>query len=228
MRISTLLAATAALAITTSASAAVTITTYAANNGSIAIDPGFGSLGQTLFADFETTPAGLSGDWSILAAPGVSGVAAAPSGTPTGAKFLTVPNSLPGTATFDMAGSGKGFTEVSFYWGSIDAGNWNKLEVLGVGGSVLATLTGDQLPAPTVANGGQSGFNSNLRVNFATTDAGGITGFRYSANQFAFETDTYAVGAAVPEPATWGLMILGFGMIGAAMRRRQKVSVTYA
>ena len=26
--------------------------------------------------------------------------------------------------------------------------------------------------------------------------------------------------AAVPEPATWGLMIAGFGMIGATMRRR--------
>lgn len=27
--------------------------------------------------------------------------------------------------------------------------------------------------------------------------------------------------AAVPEPATWGMMILGFGMLGAAMRRRR-------
>lgn len=29
------------------------------------------------------------------------------------------------------------------------------------------------------------------------------------------------VGDAVPEPATWGLMIAGFGMIGAAARRRK-------
>jgi hypothetical protein len=33
---------------------------------------------------------------------------------------------------------------------------------------------------------------------------------------------------AVPEPATWGMMILGFGMVGGAMRRRAKISVTYA
>jgi hypothetical protein len=33
---------------------------------------------------------------------------------------------------------------------------------------------------------------------------------------------------AVPEPATWAMMIAGFGLIGASMRRRQKVSVTYA
>jgi hypothetical protein len=34
--------------------------------------------------------------------------------------------------------------------------------------------------------------------------------------------------SAVPEPATWAMMIGGFGLIGAAMRRRRKVSVTYA
>lgn len=34
----------------------------------------------------------------------------------------------------------------------------------------------------------------------------------------------------VPEPATWGMMILGLGAIGATMRRRRKenVSVAYA
>jgi len=30
------------------------------------------------------------------------------------------------------------------------------------------------------------------------------------------------VTGAVPEPATWAMMLLGFGGIGAAMRRRRK------
>ncbi|HWL48217.1 MAG TPA: PEPxxWA-CTERM sorting domain-containing protein [Sphingomonadaceae bacterium] len=34
--------------------------------------------------------------------------------------------------------------------------------------------------------------------------------------------------SAVPEPATWGLMIAGFGLIGMAARRRRRISVTYA
>ena len=35
--------------------------------------------------------------------------------------------------------------------------------------------------------------------------------------------------AAVPEPATWGMMILGFGMMGAAVRRRTaKTVVSFA
>jgi len=33
---------------------------------------------------------------------------------------------------------------------------------------------------------------------------------------------------AVPEPATWAMMVGGFGAMGFALRRRQKVAVTYA
>ena len=32
----------------------------------------------------------------------------------------------------------------------------------------------------------------------------------------------------VHEPASWALMILGFGLVGAASRRRSQVTVTYA
>jgi hypothetical protein len=39
---------------------------------------------------------------------------------------------------------------------------------------------------------------------------------------------TYTVGGAVPEPATWGLMLAGFGIVGGAMRRRQRTSVSFA
>ena len=34
--------------------------------------------------------------------------------------------------------------------------------------------------------------------------------------------------AAIPEPAAWALLLAGFGLTGAAMRRRAKVRVTYA
>ncbi|MEO6093493.1 MAG: PEPxxWA-CTERM sorting domain-containing protein [Novosphingobium sp.] len=38
----------------------------------------------------------------------------------------------------------------------------------------------------------------------------------------------FSVGGAVPEPATWGMMVAGVAAIGATMRRRQKVTVSYA
>ena len=42
-------------------------------------------------------------------------------------------------------------------------------------------------------------------------------------------TITYElVNSAVPEPATWAMMIVGFGAIGGALRRRQKLTIRYA
>ena len=60
---------------------------------------------------------------------------------------------------------------------------------------------------------------SNNGIQGATGGAGG-----------SFEFGTFTLTqAAVPEPATWAMMMLGFGMIGfAARNRRQQVRVTYA
>lgn len=51
-----------------------------------------------------------------------------------------------------------------------------------------------------------------------------------SLDGFKFEKVSFSV-AAVPEPATWMMMILGFGFVGGALRsdkRQRKVSVSYA
>jgi hypothetical protein len=37
-----------------------------------------------------------------------------------------------------------------------------------------------------------------------------------------------AAPGPVPEPATWAMMLVGFGMIGAAVRRRQRTAITFA
>jgi hypothetical protein len=215
MRISTTLLAAAAAVALAGPALAVTVTT-ATSGTTPAADPGYGS--QTLLYDFDSltpTAGNLFGNYTIYTAPGDSN-SAAPSGTVAGTHFLSVPNPASnGTATILLGGT---YKEASFYWGSID--DYNTVEVLGVGGAVLATYTGSQLPSPVSANGNQTGPISNMRVNFA--DNAGITGFRLTSTQFAFETDTYAVGAAVPEPATWAMLIAGFGLVGAASRRSRK------
>ncbi|MDB5452525.1 MAG: hypothetical protein JWO33_1103 [Caulobacteraceae bacterium] len=55
---------------------------------------------------------------------------------------------------------------------------------------------------------------------FSSTPIDKITFGGYGAG---FETDNHTVGfiSAAPEPATWGLMIVGFGAIGAVLRRRR-------
>jgi hypothetical protein len=216
-----LLASAAAVLFAGSATAAVTVTTSTSGTDP-AFDPGFGS--QTLIYDFDAlapTPANISGNYKIEVAPGVPGISAAPSGTPAGTRFLTVPDAGPsGTATFSLGGN---YKYVSFYWGSID--DYNTLEVLDAGGNVLHTVTGAGLPAPSPANGNQQAPTTNRRV-FFNSDAVNIAGFRMSSTQYAFEIDT--VAGAVPEPATWAMMIGGFGLLGAAARRRSTARTVIA
>jgi hypothetical protein len=71
----------------------------------------------------------------------------------------------------------------------------------------------------------QSGFNFTLNPALVYTAV--ITGF--DNGDFGRYELTIANAAAVPETATWGMMILGFGMIGAAARSRKvKTSVKFA
>lgn len=50
-----------------------------------------------------------------------------------------------------------------------------------------------------------------------------------SNDSFKVSSITYTATPAVPEPATWGMMICGLGLAGAAMRRRKaNASVSFA
>ena len=61
----------------------------------------------------------------------------------------------------------------------------------------------------------------NYSFLYTNSSTSAPSGFRVDVNA--------AAAGAVPEPATWGMMILGFGMIGAAARsRKTKTSVTFA
>lgn len=58
------------------------------------------------------------------------------------------------------------------------------------------------------------------------------TGFGGRTPDFAFDVIGVDLatgpGGAVPEPASWAMMIGGFGLAGGALRRRREVRVTYA
>ena len=59
-------------------------------------------------------------------------------------------------------------------------------------------------------------------------------GFPTTITGWSFENTGAAItvpggnNPAVPEPATWAMMMLGFGAMGAALRRRTQVRVRYA
>lgn len=68
----------------------------------------------------------------------------------------------------------------------------------------------------------ESAFTSGLFTHGTLTLAAGDTvAFTAYTIPAGYGDGTIAVSAAlVPEPATWGLMIAGFGLVGAAVRRR--------
>jgi hypothetical protein len=63
--------------------------------------------------------------------------------------------------------------------------------------------------------------------NVSVTSANGIGGFAFATLAQGNVIVDNIQANAVPEPATWGLMILGFGLAGASMRRRS-VKVRFA
>jgi hypothetical protein len=76
-----------------------------------------------------------------------------------------------------------------------------------------------------VAHAAVSMANGRTYVGFEDLNAW-ISDCDYNDLVFSF---TNTATAAVPEPATWAAMLLGFGMVGAGMRtRRRSTKVTYA
>lgn len=113
------------------------------------------------------------------------------------------------------------------------------------------TYTGDifrllvTFTAPTGASPGNSMFETLLQGTVTGMNAGGVfvnfdnatRTFASSAGPFTFALNDVSISsnsstqivsgqiqAAVPEPGTWAMMLIGFGGMGVALRRRRKLS----
>ena len=74
----------------------------------------------------------------------------------------------------------------------------------------------------TATNPASFGF-TNFSTTATATGASTTLAFSFRNDPAFFYLDNIsvtAIRAAVPEPATWAMMLIGFGAIGAAMRRR--------
>ena len=80
-----------------------------------------------------------------------------------------------------------------------------------------ALLTGD-FSAPASNHTYSDGFASICAKVVTTGNTSSCDDERFSAQ---FVTDTVTLSTSVPEPATWALMILGFGGVGGLARRRR-------
>jgi hypothetical protein len=172
--------------------------------------------------DFET-PAPVSGGTVTTGFSG--GVHAQPFGS-TG-NYWTVGPTEGTPGKLDLS-SFAGIASVSFIWGSVDS--FNTLDVLDRLDNVIATFTGANAALPPNGNQTDPTTNPLATISFDGIMQGNIGGLRLSSTQNAFETDNFAV-TAVPEPAIWAMLLIGFGFVGVSLRgrkRQTRMRLTYA
>jgi hypothetical protein len=221
-RLTTLaLAAAAALAMSTAAQAAVT---FAFTPGSDT--PGVGytpTPGYHVVDNFNqaSSLAPITGSGYSLQGPGSTSAGANPA-FPSGdnSTYLSVEAGGVANVNFTQAFTGS----FQFDWGSID--DYNTLTIHTLTGDVVITPGGNFV---NPANGDQfSGLTNGIFSIFGDD----ITGFSLTSSRNSFEIDDFAVrgginpltGGAIPEPAVWAMMILGFGGVGAMLRRKRALA----
>ncbi len=184
-------------------------------------DPGLATpdAGYTVINDFEVD-AGVTGVYQIKSPPSDSNGAPPANSSPTGTKYLSVLGGGSATILFSPT---SGF---QFDWGSIDT--YNTLTIFtnfGYGVVIPGALGNFANPA----NGNQLSAGTNGRFTVVSDDPSEyFTGIKLESSSNSFEIDNLAVAGVVPEPATWGLMILGFGAAGALIRRRRAMAPAVA
>ena len=98
--------------------------------------------------------------------------------------------------------------------------------------TVLNVLIGSQLSQFTIVGDGSGLFHQPFQttsLNYLATGASTAISFTIASSTMIGNNDplidgvsfTGLAGNAVPEPASWAMMIAGFGLVGAAARRRR-------
>ena len=183
----------------------------------------FNLPGSTLSGSAQLFTGSVGGVSAAPAVPNTASVFNVATGR-DGTQYLSVQGGQSATLTFGAA-----LREVSFYIGSIDT--YNSLAFHYADGTFeLPVMTGAWVANHTItqSNGDQQSGNTNGRLTL-TFDRP-IDRVVLGSTQNAFEISEVAgIAAGVPEPASWALMILGFGGAGAALRgqrRRQAAAAT--
>ena len=113
------------------------------------------------------------------------------------------------------------------YWGSVDS--YNSLTFY-KGDTLVATITGSDVAPPMNANGGQTDYASNGYVLITALPLFDRVVAASSSNSFEFDNvvagGATQFSAAVPEPSTWAMLMVGFAGLGYAAFRRSKSPIS--
>lgn len=119
--------------------------------------------------------------------------------------------------TFNLSGFDVGSAQITGLWAS---DNNSEIFLNGVSTGYVLPAAGVSfffLHAFTLSSGFVAGLNT---LDFRVTDVGPPTALRVDSIAGTAELAPPTTGG-VPEPSTWAVMILGFGVAGAALRRRR-------
>ncbi|GAA3714696.1 hypothetical protein GCM10022268_24250 [Sphingomonas cynarae] len=130
---------------------------------------------------------------------------------------------------------------------AVDRFGFTGLAITGISGTINGTAISGLFDAPgnptyyyltsgpTFLDGSGVRFNAGDATNIAFFHQDGVASDTYRVNgngtisAFGPATSSPAAVAVVPEPATWAMMLVGFGMIGATARyRRRAAKIAYA
>lgn len=207
----------AALLATSIALPAAAATTVSFNGGSGALP-----AGVTVVEDFEGfasgTPGASIGPNAFVYDGSVGGQSARPAFGSTG-NFATVRTGGSYSIAFGPAAM------LSFVLGSLDT--YNTLTLRYADATTQSYIGGQIINDLTFPSGNQISGETNGVVTYAVTSGPRLIGATFQSSANSFEFDNIAT-AAIPEPATWAMMIGGLGLVGAASRRRVRAFVTYA
>jgi hypothetical protein len=117
---------------------------------------------------------------------------------------------------------------LGFDWGAIQGTQALQVSVFDFASNSFIFDNGSNLISQTGGQNLDTLFAANS-INFYTK--GGLIGINFSnQNSPTINVDGFLDNvklSAVPEPTTWAMMILGFGLVGAGLRR-QRTTVRYA
>lgn len=213
------MAGAAALALVGGAASAAPVTFYSYGSGAPALPLVTDFSSDTAGSAPSYAPTGYSWSGDAVVLDSSSGAGAAPAfsaSTSDPGNFLSVEAGQ--TETLNFAA---GIKDVAIYVGSLDS--YNNLNFTFTGPNV--NYSGTDLGAVSGAdNGNQTAANTNGVFLFSF--ASPINSVTLSSSQNSFEIAS--ISAAVPEPMTWAMMIVGLTAVGGVLRSRKKVAVKAA
>lgn len=175
------------------------------------------SAGESLVTDFSNPsalPTGFTLGGTAAFLTGTSHLGAAPATSATTrdlGQYLSVEKGRHETLDTPLIG------DVSLYIGSVD---WYNSITFRFKDGTTETFTGSQLAdlVPTTADGDRQSKQTNGRYTFKFDATINQLRFDSSSNSLEVADIAAVLPSSVPEPATWAMMVTGFGLLGAVLR----------